>query len=157
MSEQELTELVNDYQRLFYKVLRRCSIFPGQNDFDDYLQELRILFYVRAKKYPSRGTFEAENNISYLFKYLLWYVVDQKRKFVPQLEEVQEETLRGQMEERFEDVETMAAFDAFYHRLLPKDQKKVLALLFDDQLSRQNRSRYRQYFRKKKHIFFKKE
>lgn len=155
MNEQELAELVNDYQRLFYKVLRKCSIFPGQNDFDDYLQELRILFYLRAKKYPSRGMFEAENNVSYLFKYLLWYVIDQKRKFVPQIEEVQEGTLHGHIEERFEDVETTAEFDAFYQQLLPKDQKKVLALLVDDQLSRQNRSRYRRYFREKKRNFFK--
>lgn len=154
MNEQELTDLVNDYQALFYKVLRRCSIFPGQNDFEDYLQELRILFYLRAKKYPSRGFFEAENQVGYLFKYLLWYVIDQKRKPAPEKEEVQDEVLLTMLESKneFSDVETMESFNQFYQQLSEKDQKKVMALL-NEGLTRQSRSRYRRYFKSKFDFF----
>ncbi len=158
MEKQELEQIVDDYQRLFYKVLRRCGIFPGQNDFEDHLQELRILFFLRAEKYPSRGLFEAENNVSYLFRHLLWHIVDQKRKTSPEEKEIQDEELlllQG-VEERFDEVETLAQFDRFYQQLKPKDQRKVVALLTDAGLSRQNRSRYRKYFQTKCKLFLKK-
>lgn len=80
MTNEELDELIQDYEGLFRKVLQRCGLFPGQADFEDYLQELRVLFYLRAKEYASRGLFEMDNEVTYLFKFLLWRIVDQKRK-----------------------------------------------------------------------------
>lgn len=158
MNQHELEQLVDDYQRLFYKVLRRCSIFPGQNDFEDYLQELRILFFLRAKKYATRGQFEAENNISYLFRYLLWYVIDEKRKEQKAVEQVQDEfLLEIQVNETdYETIAELAEFETFYRQLKPKDQQKVVALLTDHDITRQKRSRYRKYFRDKFQFFSKK-
>lgn len=158
MDKDELEQLVEDYQRLFHKVLQRCSIFPGQNDYDDYLQELRVLFFLKAQPYDSRGLFEAENNVSYLFKYLLWYLIDQKRKPVHETPEMEEDLLmllQGE-EEGFEAIEALEYLDDFYDQLKPKDRLKVMALLTDDTLSRQNRSNYRRYFRKNFKLFFKK-
>ncbi|WP_207942095.1 hypothetical protein DOK78_002976 [Enterococcus sp. DIV2402] len=158
MKQQELEQLVQDYQGLFYKVLRRCSIFPGQTDFEDYFQELRILFFLRAEKYESRGYFEAENNISYLFRYLLWYLIDEKRKEQKAGIKVQDEfLLEIQIEEAdYDTLAELAEFETFYHQLKAKDQQKVVALLTDEKLSRQSRSRYRKYFRENFKLFFKK-
>ena len=158
MNQHELEQLVDDYQRLFYKVLRRCSIFPGQNDFEDYLQELQILFFLRAKKYATRGQFEAENNISYLFRYLLWYVIDEKRKEQKAVEQVQDEfLLEIQVDETdYETIAELAEFETFYRQLKPKDQQKVVALLTDHDITRQKRSLYRKYFRDKFQFFSKK-
>lgn len=158
MNQHELEQLVDDYQRLFYKVLRRCSIFPGQNDFEDYLQELRILFFLRAKKYATRGQFEVENNISYLFRYLLWYVIDEKRKEQKAVTQVQDEfLLEIQVDETdYETIAELAEFETFYRQLKPKDQQKVVALLTDHDITRQKRSRYRKYFRDKFQFFSKK-
>lgn len=158
MNQHELEQLVDDYQRLFYKVLRRCSIFPGQNDFEDYLQELRILFFLRAKKYATREQFEVENNISYLFRYLLWYVIDEKRKEQKAVEQVQDEfLLEIQVDETdYETIAELAEFETFYRQLKPKDQQKVVALLTDHDITRQKRSRYRKYFRDKFQFFSKK-
>lgn len=158
MEIQELEQLVTDYQRLFHKVLRRCSIFPGQNDYEDYLQELRLRFYLKAEPYISRGHFEAENQVYYLFNYLLWYLVDQKRKMTFEYQEIQDEVLlmlQGE-EEGFETIESLEDLEGFYGRLKPKDQLKVVALLSDEDLSRQSRSNYRKYFRKHFDLFFKK-
>ncbi|WP_231556737.1 hypothetical protein [Tetragenococcus muriaticus] len=47
MQTTELNQLVQDYQRLFHKVLRKCSIFPGQPDYEDHMQELRLLFFLK--------------------------------------------------------------------------------------------------------------
>ena len=33
MEQQELNQLIQDYERLFHKVLQRCSLFPGQVDY----------------------------------------------------------------------------------------------------------------------------
>ena len=155
MSSEELNQLVDDYQRLFYKVLRRCGIFPGQSDFDDYLQELRLRFYLRAESYESRGQFEAANSVTYLFKYCLWYIIDQKRHYSPDLQEFQEEMATKVEEKLFEEIETLDEIQQFYFQLKPKEQLKLVALLDDYQLSRQTRSRYRAYFRKKFNLFFK--
>ena len=156
MERQELEQLVDDYQRLFYKVLRRCGIFPGHREFDDYLQELRLRFFLRAQGYDSRGHFEAENSVTYLFKYFLWYIIDEKRHYAPDVQEFQEELAMKVEEKRFEEVEMLDAMQQFYCQLKPKEQKKLTALLEDYQLSRQTRSRYRAYFRKKFNLFFKK-
>lgn len=157
MTNEELDELIQDYEGLFRKVLQRCGLFPGQADFEDYLQELRVLFYLRAKEYASRGLFERDNEVTYLFKFLLWRIVDQKRKKMIQIKEVEEEilvNLQIQIEPKFEAVETATTFTAFYERLTIKDRQKCQALLEDETISRQQRSRYRAYFKKQFQNFF---
>lgn len=157
MTNEELDELIQDYEGLFRKVLQRCGLFPGQADFEDYLQELRVLFYLRAKGYASRGLFEMDNEVTYLFKFLLWRIVDQKRKKMIQIKEVEEEilvNLQIQIEPKFEAVETATTFTAFYERLTIKDRQKCQALLEDETISRQQRSRYRAYFKKQFQNFF---
>ncbi|MBM7709055.1 sigma-70 family RNA polymerase sigma factor [Enterococcus lemanii] len=157
MTNEELDELIQDYEGLFRKVLQRCGLFPGQADFEDYLQELRVLFYLRAKEYASRGLFEMDNEVTYLFKFLLWRIVDQKRKKMIQIKEVEEEilvNLQIQIEPKFEAVETATTFTAFYERLTIKDRQKCQALLEDETISRQQRSRYRAYFKKQFQNFF---
>ena len=72
MEQQELNQLIQDYERLFHKVLQRCSLFPGQVDYEDHLQELRLLFFMRAKEYATKSEFKAANDITYLFRHLLW-------------------------------------------------------------------------------------
>src|SRR5699024_3739407 len=150
MKQTELDQLLEDYSRLFYKVLHKCSIFPGQADYEDHLQELRLLFFLRAKPYESRALFEAENNITYLFRFLLWSIIDKKRKKDPHDYEIQdEEILLLQKDEgEFAEVELMDEFLSIYQKLKEKDQRKVLALLENSDLSRQNRHRYRMRLRK---------
>lgn len=150
MQTKELDQLVQDYQRLFYKVLRKCSIFPGQPDYEDHMQELRLLFFLKAKPYETRGLFEAENNVSYLYRFLLWSIIDKKRKKDPKDHEVNDEDVLSlqQAETNFNEIELLDEFITVYNHLLAKDQRKVLALLENTDLSRQNRHRYRMRLRK---------
>ncbi|MCF1615215.1 sigma-70 family RNA polymerase sigma factor [Tetragenococcus koreensis] len=150
MQTKELDQLVQDYQRLFYKVLRKCSIFPGQPDYEDHMQELRLLFFLKAKPYETRGLFEAENNVSYLYRFLLWSIIDKKRKKDPKDHEVNDEEVLSlqQAETNFNEIELLDEFITVYNHLLAKDQRKVLALLENTELSRQNRHRYRMRLRK---------
>lgn len=158
MEEEGLNQLIQDYERLFFKVLQRCGIFPGQADYEDHLQELRLLLFLRAQKYPSRGHFEMENDVTYLFRYLLWRIVDVKRKKYLVIEEVSDEILEYLPSETMneEEMETQDQLQRFYQQLSEKDQKKCQALLEGESLSRQKRSRYRQYFRKNFQLFFEK-
>jgi len=150
MQAKELDQLVQDYQRLFYKVLRKCSIFPGQPDYEDHMQELRFLFFLKAKPYETRGLFEAENNVSYIYRFLLWSIIDKKRKKDPKDYEVNDEEVLSfqKSESNYSEVEFLDEFLSIYEQLLEKDQKKVLALLENTDLSRQNRHRYRMRLRK---------
>ncbi|AYW46501.1 sigma-70 family RNA polymerase sigma factor [Tetragenococcus koreensis] len=150
MQTKELDQLVQDYQRLFYKVLRKCSIFPGQPDYEDHMQELRLLFFLKAKPYETRGLFEADNNVSYLYRFLLWSIIDKKRKKDPKDQEVNDEDALSlqQAETNFNEIELLDEFITVYNHLLAKDQRKVLALLENTELSRQNRHRYRMRLRK---------
>lgn len=150
MQTTELDQLVQDYQRLFYKVLRKCSIFPGQPDYEDHMQELRLLFFLKAKPYETRGLFEADNNVSYLYRFLLWSIIDKKRKKDPKDHEVNDEDVLSlqQAETNFNEIELLDEFITVYNHLLAKDQRKVLALLENTELSRQNRHRYRMRLRK---------
>ncbi|MCO7027544.1 sigma-70 family RNA polymerase sigma factor [Tetragenococcus halophilus] len=150
MQDQELEQLVQDYQRLFHKVLRKCSIFPGQPDYEDHMQELRLLFFLKAKPYESRGLFEAECNVSYLYRFLLWSIIDKKRKIDPKDHETNDEEVLylQQAESNYSEIDFLDEFLATYKQLQEKDQKKVMSLLENTDLSRQNRHRYRMRLRK---------
>lgn len=157
MTNEELDELIQDYEGLFRKVLQKCGVFPGQADFEDDLQELRVLFYLRAREYANRGFFEMENELTYLFKFLLWRMVDKKRRKKLPMKEVEEAMLANlqvQIEPKFEAVETNTTFLAFFNRLTEKERQKCQALIQDEHLSRQQRSRYRSYFKKQFNNFF---
>lgn len=158
MEKEVLDQLIQDYEGLFYKVLQRCSIFPGQADYEDHLQELRLLLFLRAQVYSSRGHFEMENDVTYLFRHLMWRIVDIKRRKYVAVEEVSDEILEYLPSETIDEafLATHDQFQRFYQKLSQKDQKKYRALLSDETLSRQKKSRYRQYFRKNFQVFFEK-
>lgn len=158
MTKDELDQLVRDYTGLFNRVLARCGIIPGQVNYEDELQDLRLLFFLRAKKYESREVFEAENDITYLFRFLLWDVVDSKRKKIVESYDNSEEILfyLSKEETLYEEIDLLNHIQYFYGQLLPKDQEKCLALLSDKTLTRQTRSRYRKYFSKHFKTFFQK-
>ena len=40
---------------------------PSHPDFEDYLQELRLMLFERARRYPDEGIFRNENEVNYLF------------------------------------------------------------------------------------------
>jgi fatty acid-binding protein DegV len=88
----------------------------------------------------------------------LWYLIDEKRKEQKAGIKVQDEfLLEIQIEEAdYDTLAELAEFETFYRQLKAKDQQKVVALLTDEQLSRQSRSRYRKYFRENFKLFFKK-
>lgn len=158
MEQNEMNELIADYQRLFYKVLRRCSIFPGQADYEDAMQDLRLKFFLKAQAYESRGLFEAENKVGYLFQYLLWSVIDQKRKVDPHDYEIQDEDLLAfqKIEAPFDEVETAEMFAQFCQQMKPKERAKAEALVSDVSLTRQQRHRYRTYMKEHFRDFFEK-
>ena len=63
-------------------MLIRAGIFPSHPDFEDYLQELRLMLFERARRYPDEGIFRNENEVNYLFGFLLWRVIDLQRKVI---------------------------------------------------------------------------
>ncbi|MCF1618191.1 sigma-70 family RNA polymerase sigma factor [Tetragenococcus koreensis] len=113
------------------------------------MQELRLLFFLKAKPYESRGLFEAECNVSYLYRFLLWSIIDKKRKKDPKENEINDEEVLylQKTEANYSEVDFLDEFLATYNQLQEKDQKKVLALLENVDLSRQNRHRYRMRLR----------
>ncbi|OTN75882.1 hypothetical protein A5886_000958 [Enterococcus sp. 8G7_MSG3316] len=76
----DVERLIKQYEGLFYKVLVRAGIFRSHADYEDYLQEVRILFYQRAESYSDEASFRQDNEIGYLFSFLLWRVIDLQRK-----------------------------------------------------------------------------
>ncbi|KFN92551.1 hypothetical protein [Tetragenococcus muriaticus] len=88
--------------------------------------------------------------MSYLYRFLLWSIIDKKRKKDPKENEVNDEEVLylQQAEANYSEIEFLDEFLSIYDQLLEKDQRKVLALLENTDLSRQNRHRYRMRLRK---------
>jgi DNA-directed RNA polymerase specialized sigma24 family protein len=136
--------LMNSYERLFYKVLIRAGIFPSHPDFEDYLQELRILLFERARLYPNEGLFRSENEINYLFGFMLWRVIDMQRKNGKQKRLI--EALETETEEFTylkEEVDNHLLVMQFWEFLKPKERQMWLDWV-NEVGSKQSRYYYRQ-------------
>jgi DNA-directed RNA polymerase specialized sigma24 family protein len=136
--------LMNSYERLFYKVLIRAGIFPSHPDFEDYLQELRILLFERARLYPNEGLFRSENEINYLFGFMLWRVIDMQRKNGKQKRLI--EALETETEEFTylkEEVDNHLLLMQFWEFLKPKERQMWLDWV-NEAGSKQSRYYYRQ-------------
>jgi DNA-directed RNA polymerase specialized sigma24 family protein len=140
--------LMNSYERLFYKVLIRAGIFPSHPDFEDYLQELRILLFERARLYPNEGLFRSENEINYLFGFMLWRVIDMQRKNGKQkrlIEALETETETETEEFTYlkEEVDNHLLLMQFWEFLKPKERQMWLDWV-NEVGSKQSRYYYRQ-------------
>jgi DNA-directed RNA polymerase specialized sigma24 family protein len=138
--------LMNSYERLFYKVLIRAGIFPSHPDFEDYLQELRILLFERARLYPNEGLFRSENEINYLFGFMLWRVIDMQRKNGKQkrlIEALETETETEEFTYLKEEVDNHLLLMQFWEFLKPKERQMWLDWV-NEVGSKQSRYYYRQ-------------
>lgn len=142
---KEWQTLMASYERLFYKVLIRAGIFPSHPDFDDYLQELRLLLFERAQHYPEEGIFRNENEVNYLFGFLLWRVIDLQRKSKRHKQLIQ--TLASEVEEAIdlkEDIDNHLLLLQFWEFLKPKEQQMWL-----DWVNQVGTKQSRYYYRQK--------
>jgi hypothetical protein len=142
---KEWQTLMASYERLFYKVLIRAGIFPSHPDFDDYLQELRLLLFERAQRYPEEGIFRNENEVNYLFGFLLWRVIDLQRKGKRHKQLIQ--TLASEVEEAIdlkEDIDNHLLLLQFWEFLKPKEQQMWL-----DWVNQVGTKQSRYYYRQK--------
>lgn len=140
---KEINECIRQYEGLFYKVLKRCGIFKSHVLYEDYLQELRILFYQKAENYQSLEDFQKENDVTYLFRYLLWKVIDLQRK---ELKEPQLTVLSDQEETpAMEGSDYWLTFQEFWQLLTKKERGWLLEAFFETTKSKQIR-----YYRLKK-------
>lgn len=145
--------LIEQYEGLFYKVLMRAGIFRSNPEFEDYLQEVRILFYQRAQDYVDEVSFRADNDIGYLFGYLLWRVIDLQRKQARQgkaiptlLEQVEPAVYQPQLV-----IEHDLLFAQFWLQLSAKEQKMWIKC---QNMQESKQKRY--YYRKKLQIAWEK-
>lgn len=144
---KEWQTLMASYERLFYKVLIRAGIFPSHPDFEDYLQELRLMLFERARKYPDEGIFRNENEVNYLFGFLLWRVIDLQRKSNRQKQLIQ--AIASEQEETIdlkEDIDNHLLLMQFWTFLKPKERQMWLDWV-NQVGSKQSRYYYRQKLR----------
>lgn len=144
---KEWHTLMASYERLFYKVLIRAGIFPSHPDFEDYLQELRLMLFKRARRYPDEGIFRNENEVNYLFGFLLWRVIDLQRKSNRQKQLIQ--AITSEQEETIdlkEDIDNHLLLMQFWAFLKPKERQMWLDCV-NQEGSKQSRYYYRQKLR----------
>ncbi|WP_288551655.1 MULTISPECIES: sigma-70 family RNA polymerase sigma factor [Enterococcus] len=144
---KEWHTLMASYERLFYKVLIRAGIFPSHPDFEDYLQELRLMLFERARRYPDEGIFRNENEVNYLFGFLLWRVIDLQRKSNRQKQLIQ--AITSEQEETIdlkEDIDNHLLLMQFWAFLKPKERQMWLDCV-NQEGSKQSRYYYRQKLR----------
>ena len=144
---KEWHTLMASYERLFYKVLIRAGIFPSHPDFEDYLQELRLMLFERARRYPDEGIFRNENEVNYLFGFLLWRVIDLQRKSNRQKQLIQ--AIASEQEETIdlkEDIDNHLLLMQFWAFLQPKERQMWLDWV-NQEGSKQSRYYYRQKLR----------
>ncbi|MCD5075297.1 sigma-70 family RNA polymerase sigma factor [Enterococcus gallinarum] len=144
---KEWHTLMASYERLFYKVLIRAGIFPSHPDFEDYLQELRLMLFERARRYPDEGIFRNENEVNYLFGFLLWRVIDLQRKSNRQKQLIQ--AIASEQEEAIdlkEDIDNHLLLMQFWAFLKPKERQMWLDWV-NQEGSKQSRYYYRQKLR----------
>ena len=136
------------YERLFYKVLIRAGIFPSHPDFEDYLQELRLMLFERARRYPDEGIFRNENEVNYLFGFLLWRVIDLQRKSNRQKQLIQ--AIASEQEETIdlkEDIDNHLLLMQFWAFLETERTTKCGIDWVNQEGSKQSRYYYRQKLR----------
>ncbi|MDV7824390.1 sigma-70 RNA polymerase sigma factor region 4 domain-containing protein [Enterococcus gallinarum] len=144
---KEWHTLMASYERLFYKVLIRAGIFPSHPDFEDYLQELRLMLFERTRRYPDEGIFRNENEVNYLFGFLLWRVIDLQRKSNRQKQLIQ--AIASEQEETIdlkEDIDNHLLLMQFWAFLKPKERQMWLDWV-NQEGSKQSRYYYRQKLR----------
>lgn len=144
---KEWHTLMASYERLFYKVLIRAGIFPSHPDFEDYLQELRLMLFERARRYSDEGIFRNENEVNYLFGFLLWRVIDLQRKSNRQKQLIQ--AIASEQEETIdlkEDIDNHLLLMQFWAFLKPKERQMWLDWV-NQEGSKQSRYYYRQKLR----------
>lgn len=149
MTPESIESLLYDYQNLCHKVLHTAHLSPYSENYEDYFQELQLQLFFRAKSYESRTAFEEANDVTYLFRFLLWHIRDLQRKQNRCQEDPSDDSFLQLPNEElgFEIVETLGDIQHFYQRLNPTESKRFLALLNDPKLTRQNRSRFRKHFK----------
>ena len=123
---KEWHTLMASYERLFYKVLDSGGHLPSHPRFEDYLQELRLMLFERARRYPDEGIFRNENEVNYLFGFLLWRVIDLQRKSNRQKQLIQAIAFRAGRRETIdlkEDIDNHLLLMQFWAFLKPKNDK----------------------------------
>ena len=151
MENQEIEELLREYQELMEIVLSKVGIYKRHAEYDDCLQELRILCYEMIVPFNSRETFEKQYPKGFLFQKLCWHVRDfQRRNRKIQAKESGDELLLEQLPAEIA-VELREYFTDLWAALQQKEQKMLLKLLQENEkpLSRQTRHHYRKQLRKK--------
>jgi len=141
----DVEKLIKDYDGLFHKVLMRAGVFRSHADYEDYLQEVRILFYQRAQSYEDEGSFRVANEIGYLFHFLLWRVIDLQRKQTRQNKAIP--VLLAQTEPPIDEphhvIEHDLLFLQFWQQLSNKEQ-----MMWVKYHSRSESKQKRYYYRK---------
>lgn len=149
----DVERLIKQYEGLFHKVLMRAGVFRNHPEYEDYLQEVRILFYQRAQNYCDQASFQKDNEIGYLFSFLLWRVIDLQRKQTRQSKAIP--VLLAQVEPPMHQpqvaVECDLLFLQFWLQLSAKEQEMWMKC---HNINESKQQRY--YYRKKLQAAWKK-
>lgn len=149
-NKQFASYVIQKYERLERKVLSHLNIYPSNNNYEDYFQEVCITLWKLACEYDSLEEFEAACPVPFIFQRLKWRVIDLIRNEVRNKEDVcEDEQLTGYLSQaRFEDeADFYLALNEVCQHLSAKHQKYLQCLMEKNHCSRQTRSYYRKQLR----------
>lgn len=148
MERGQLNEWLLLHQDFFEKILRRAGISEGQADFDDYLQELRLICCKLSEPFATQQAFEEVWPKGLLFQKLVWQATDIRRKQRKQAErEKLGDTVIAYLPETFSRIDARTLAIDFWQALDSREQKLVARLLEDETMTRQMRYHCRRKLR----------
>ncbi|KRO03832.1 MULTISPECIES: sigma-70 RNA polymerase sigma factor region 4 domain-containing protein [Levilactobacillus] len=69
-----------DHEAILYGALKRLHLTPAQNDYEDYLQEARLLFPAVYAEFPDDPEANPHQFLAYAQQKITWTLADQLRR-----------------------------------------------------------------------------
>ena len=132
MDEREFEEVLASYEGLFRGVLFKCHIYKNNSSYEDYLQQMRLLFFELTNQSGTSSDFKKRYPIGFLFQRLVWKVRDLQRIDKRQVDIEQRVILYYQESVSYsiqEEIESMNLFETVWCAATTGDKEFLYALL----------------------------
>lgn len=157
MKEMEILRVIEEYDEMIHRVLKRCGVKKVHSDYDDLYQELRIEFLRILAGVPTTEKFEDLYPRGCLYNRLVWFCIDYQRKaWLSQ----QQEILYSKNTEVGDQIDNLADIAADFEsdvllvdefreilRGLSETERNILRLLVKDAEKPCLKRRVRSYYR----------
>lgn len=134
MEQKELEDLCQKYEKLYHKVVMKCGIYQNNQEYEEYVQLARIVFFEVVREFATQKSFEAAYPIGYLFQKIVWKIKAHQRKLWRQQEilvaanEEKEQQLisglsTGSSDSSYEFADQRLAMCFLWHKLSVKEKR----------------------------------